>query len=603
MTSSTASFRLYDGVKSGAASRGTWLSLAGRSIAYGELCQAVDRVGGLLAAHGVRLGDRVVMAMADDGDCAILFTALVCHGVTVVQIDPDAKDSRAAALLARAKPALAILDPDLRAAWLGEAETAWPVVDIPAVARQRSRGLNALLGGGKTRSGLETLLEGQPATPPPAQIPPDTLAYILFTSGTTGESKGVSISHEALFSHLASLCRVYGLTPASRILNILMLSHADGMIQGPLLAFAAGASVHRPASFEIGGIERLLDSIFQLRITHMICVPTMLSLMVRFGGERRDAFQGGDFRYLVSCGAALEADLWRRAQDSFGVEIVNGYGLTETVAGGVFAGGVGGAGTPGSIGQPVDCELRIVDDAGAPAAEGELLIRGSLLTSGYFEDPERTRLALVDGWLHTGDIARRDAAGDYWISGRKKSIIIRGGLNIHPEEIGEALNRHPAVREAVAFGEPDPDWGETVTAVVAAGGATTPEDLQAFCRDHLEARKVPGRIVLVAALPKGRSGKVALDEARALAAKATSSRPAGDIEVDRGVLAAAAGIFGVDISHLSLATTPDSVVGWDSLAHLNLVFAVEEAFGIQLSPREIMGLDSLGVLADVVRSR
>ena len=600
MNHTSISSDLYRAAADQEASSRLWMSVFGRSITYGQLCKTIRQVGGLLARQGIRLGDRVVMSLANDGDAALLFVALVSHGVTVVQLDPETPAARAIALIRRARPALAMLDSGLCAAWSDDQRDC-PVLDVVAPQQTRSRGFSALLGAPRVASALENLLQHEAPTEPPSSIPAETLAYILFTSGTTGASKGVCISHRALFSHLASLRTVYRLDRNSRILNTLMLSHADGSIQGPLLAFACGASLHRPLRFEIGAIERLLDSVYQLRITHMIVVPTMMALFVRLGGARRDAFQGGDFRSLISCGGALEPALWTAMQQAFSVAIINGYGLTETVAGGVFSGEGLSANQPGSIGRPVDCDLRIVDDDGHDAAEGELLIRGDLLMSGYFDDPERTSEALIDGWLHTGDIARQDEAGDYWICGRKKSVIIRGGLNIHPEEIAEVLNQHPAVRDAIAFGAPDPDWGETVTAMVAADASVSPEQLMIFCRERLEARKVPSRIVVTTELPTGRSGKVMIDEARALAA--TSGTTAGTVDIDALVLKTAAEMFGVEASRLSLATTPQSVVGWDSLAHLNLVFAIEEAFDIKLTPREIMGLDSLGMIAEIVRSR
>ena len=606
MIAPNAAFALYSQAKTPSQNRRPWMKTAGRTISYGELADQIERIGGLLAAHGVAAGDRVVIALNDDVDASLGLLGLICHGVTCVQIDAATRDVRAAALVRRARPALVILDEALRDAWPLE-PGGGQIIVAPARTAAKSSGLASLLGGRAERGGLEALIRDTTPIPPPATLDPETLAYILFTSGTTSESKGVCISHRALFAHLATLSRVYGMNGDSQILNTLILSHADGSIQGPVLAFANSACVHRPLTFEISAIERLLDAVFQLRITHMVAAPTMMSLIVRIASAQADAFQGGDFRLLISCGAQLEAALWDQMQATFGVSIVNVYGLTETVAGGVFAGAGQGSGQIGPIGAPVDCELRIIDEAGRLVKEGEageLMIRGELLMSGYFDDPAGTASALKDGWLHTGDIARRDAAGDYWICGRKKSVIIRGSLNIHPEEIVEVLNRHPLVTGAVAFGEPDPEWGETVTAVVAAGAGVSPDDLYEYCRQHLEARKVPTKIVVTAELPKGRSGKVIIEEARALAVNPPQhevSAAGGGIEEQ--VLAAAAQTFGVPVRQLTMASAPKTVVGWDSLAHLNLVFAIEKAFQIRLSPREIMGLDSLGKIAGLVRSR
>jgi long-chain acyl-CoA synthetase len=537
----------------------------------------------------------VVIATEDDCEAALLFTALVCNGMTVVQLDPNIHALRARALAAKAEPSLVIADAGLLKAW-GFADLGWPALELARPAPRQ--GPFGGLMRQKPAEGLAVVLDGLEPVDPPRDIPPETLAYILFTSGTTLEPKGVCISHRALFSHLHTLSGVYGYSSESQILNTLMLSHADGMIQGPMISFYNAAHLHRPLKFEITSLDRLLDSVFQLRITHMIAVPTMLSLMARFGADAEDAFKGGDFRLLVACGAALEADLWEAFERKFQVSILNVYGLTETVVGGVFAGKLVGVEGYGSIGRPIDCELRLVDESGADAAQdepGELLMRGDLLMSGYFGDEAQSAEALREGWLHTGDVARRDAEGRYWICGRKKNIVIRGGLNIHPEEISEALNRHPAVTDAVAFGAPDPEWGEKLLAIVVSETANEAE-LRRHCAEVLEPRKAPSRILVVDALPKGRSGKVVIAEARALfdQSDAGAKAGAGAGDVTARLLSVAARTFKLDPQQLRLASTPDEVVGWDSLAHLDFVTALEEEFAMRLKPRQIMALTSIG---------
>ena len=406
-----------------------------------------------------------------------------------------------------------------------------------------------------------------------------------------------------------------GIGPQSAILNTLMLSHADGMIQGPVMAFHAQATLHRPLAFAINTIEQLLDSVYQLRITHMIAVPTMLALIVRLSRNQDDAFKGGDFQLMISCGAALEAALWEAVEAKFGINLINLYGLTETVAGGVFAGATLGTRVPGSIGRPVDCELRIIDAEGQDVpqgGEGELLIRGDLLMSGYFGDEALTREAIeADGWFHTGDIATLSSDGIYTICGRKKNIVIRGGLNIQPEEVAEVLALHPAVREALAFGLPDADWGERLVALVAADGVSEDELLR-FCGEKIEPRKVPSRIVIAAELPKGRSGKIIIDAARALfeaaCAGAGSSQPvaqpdAASADAGERLLAIAASSFRADRARLTLASVPDDVMGWDSLAHMEFIIAIEQAFGVSLTPREVISIDSLAKALALVAPR
>lgn len=577
-----------------------WLVTNKRSISYGELKIRIGQVAALLKQRQIGQGERVVIAGQDDAEIAQLFIALVCCGVTVVNLDPDTGPERAQALITKTAPALMLVDRDLLARW------SLPLTEhvlemVPGA--EGGKLLGRLLGKAAPREGLHGILAALEPVEPPEQISEETLAYILFTSGTTSQPKGVSISHRALFSHLATLSRRYGYEPGSRILNTLMLSHADGMIQGPVIAFFNQATVLRPLKFEVTTIEPLLDAIYQLRITHMIAVPTMLALILRLGLDQVDAFQGGDFRLLVSCGAQLEKALWESFESTFRVPLINVYGLTETVVGGVFSGPAGESHQPGSIGLPEDCELRLIDAQGDTVAEGELLMRGRLLMSGYFGEPGMTAEVLREGWFHTGDIARRDEAGRYWIMGRAKNIIIRGGYNIHPEEITEVLQRHPGVREAVTLGMADAVWGETVAALVAAGEGASTDELLAFCALHMEPRKVPTRLLVVPALPRGRSGKVLLEEARALlqqggGCQATLTVSSADVE--QRILRVAAKCLNANLATLSLASTPQDIPGWDSLAHMELVCALEQEFGVQLSARDIMALDRLDKVLGLV---
>ena len=573
-----------------------WLVTERRTVHFAELRARIEAVTGMLRQFDIGTGERVVISSSDDAETSLLFAALVCNGVVVVNLDPDTTEERAQSMIRRADPRLLLLDRAIAEKW-SASTSPWKLVEIVEPVSQPGKMFGKFLRKPASIEGLQALLATvQPQ--PPAQIDGETLAYILFTSGTTDQPKGVCISHRALFAHLATLSRRLGYDASSRIFNHLILSHADGMIQGPIMGFYSLCSVYRPLRFDVTRIEPLLDAIYQLRITHMVVVPTMLSLIMRLGLEQRDAFQGGDFRLLVSCAAQLEKSLWEEFQAVFGVSIANVYGLTETVTGGLFAGPDAETGIPGSIGKPVDCDARIVDGDGIEVAAGEtgeLLLHGEMLMSGYFGDTELSATVLRDGWLHTGDIARKDAAGLYWIIGRLKNIVIRGGFNMSPEEVTEVLQCHPGVREAVAFGVPDPVWGETMAALVVADAHVDEQQLRSYCEGRLEACKVPGRIGVVDALPHGRSGKVVLEAARRMldgALSATGKRSSVSDAAER-LLRVAATSFKTTPEKLGLHSTPDDVPGWDSLAHMELVNALEREFNIQFSARDIMAFDRL----------
>lgn len=595
----------WQALSDAAASNARWIKGRDRSVSYASLREWTRRVAGFARSGGLATGDRVVLSTTDDEEAALFFAALVLTGLTAVTIDPDAGHDRAAALMSQADPALILVDSDLVERWkLAGSEKLFPIG-----GQMRSKGLLGQLRRSSS-DGFLGLIEQCEPLDPPAEIPPETLAYILFTSGTTNQPKGVCISHRALFGHLATLSRIYELDSGSVILNTLMLSHADGMIQGPMLTLVNRALLLRPMKFEVGSIPDLLDTVYRARVTHMIAVPTMLSLILKLTSADEDAFRGGDFKLLVSCGAALESWLWESFERQLGASILNVYGLTETVAGGIFAGAVVGAREPGAIGIPIDCEARIVDEEKEDVrdgTQGELWMRGDLVMSGYFNAPDLTREVLdSDGWLHTGDIAVRDANGLLAISGRKKNIVIRGGYNIHPEEVAEALAQHPAVQDAVAFGLPDEDWGERLVAVVGSASATEKELIR-FAAGRLEPRKVPSRILVVEQVPKARSGKAALPEVRALFAatedEAKGGRRAIDETVQQRLLAVAERCFRADRSALTLSSSPHDLLGWDSMAHMEFVIGLEDEFQVKLSPREVMSIDRLDKALALVARR
>jgi long-chain acyl-CoA synthetase len=573
-----------------------WLESEGAIVSFGQLRRSIEALGGLLATLQIRPGQRVLVATRNDAQAAQLFVALICHGVTAVNLDPEAGAERARGILRKASPSLILADREVIDRWQLAGDGA-RIIEIAPPARKKAL-FSFSAAKASPGENLTTLLDAAAPQPPPASVDPETIAYIMFTSGTTNDPKGVCISHRALFAHLSTLSRRFGYGPGSRIMNTLMLAHADGMIQGPVMAFHDRIPVHRPVRFEIGTLDRWLDAVYRLRITHLVTVPTVLALMHRLGSDQHDTFQGGDFKLLISCGAHLEAALCENIERTFRVPIVNVYGLTETVVGGVFSGPDEKTRMPGSIGMPEDCELRILGPEGTPVAagrDGELGIRGDLLMSGYFEAPEATAQVLSEGWLKTGDMARCDAHGRYWITGRIKNIIIRGGYNIHPEEVTEALQRHPGIREAVTFGVPDPIWGETVACLVVADASVSEQSVNDHCKTHLEPRKLPSRLAFVDALPRGLSGKVQIERARELLARgpAPAAVASPDGATAERLLRVAAACFKVAVGELALTDAPRDVAGWDSLSHLEFISAMEAEFGVKLSTQEILSIDRL----------
>jgi long-chain acyl-CoA synthetase len=226
-----------------------------------------------------------------------------------------------------------------------------------------------------------------------------------------------------------------------------------------------------------------------------------------------DPAKAATLRVCVSGGAAMPAEILRGFEERFGCVILEGYGLSETSPV-VSFNHPGRIRKPGSIGTPFEgVEMRLIDDdfRTVPAGEiGEIAVRGHNVMKGYWNKPEETAEAIRDGWFRTGDLARVDEDGYYFIVDRKKDVIIQGGYNVYPREVEEVLHEHPAVAEAAVIGIPHPELGEVVGAAVALkpGASTTTGELRAFARDRLAAYKYPRHVWLVAELPKGPTGKI-----------------------------------------------------------------------------------------------
>lgn len=588
-----------------ALSRKPFITTSMNRISYGEVTVIIRKLASLYRSWGLVPGDRLVFSTKDDIHASILFLSLLCNGITAVFLDPETKPLRANHLLEVSRPKAVILDSDLQDSWdVSGVET------VLGIDIKRRAGILRRLFATETVAADATypLVLGRfEAGELPAQIDPESDAYILFTSGTTNAPKGVRISHRALCAHLGTLGKVYGYTSEARILNILLLSHADGIIQGPVVTFFTTAELFTPFRFAISKITDLLDAVYHHRISHFICVPTMLALILRFAAEEKDAFATDSFRLIGSCGAQLEPELWQGFETNFGVRIINVYGLTETVVGGIFAGPDAESHVLGSIGKPVDCEARIVDENGLDVflgEAGELWLRGDNIMSGYFDAPAATAEVFSGEWFKTGDIARCDCGGIYRIIGRKKEIIISGGVNIHPEEITEVLNKHPQITEAVTFGLSDQDWGEkVVSAVVVRDQSVSEEELIRFCRANLEEVKVPDTIAILESLPRGRSGKVEIKVLKERFLHSEKVVADASQHLEERIVGLAAQCFKVSPESLSIGNTVDTTTGWDSLSHLELIVTLEEAFSLQFAPADIMQMDSLEAVVSTVRKR
>jgi amino acid adenylation domain-containing protein len=355
---------------------------------------------------------------------------------------------------------------------------------------------------------FETAADGSAPLHPAA----GDVALLMYSSGSTGKPKAAIHTHSSLLGHGRNSIEAHQLSSTDRSLLVLPLYHINAECVTLIPTLLSGGSVAIAHRFDV---SRFWDWIDALHITWSALVPTILSELVEWDDPGKDQRQAafGRIRFLRSSSAPLSPSLHRRFVEKFNLPLLQAMGSTE--GGNVFSNPVPpGKNKIGSPGLPWGFEARIIDRQGTdvPSGEaGEVLIRGDGLMKGYYKDPEGTAAVMdSDGWLHTGDLARRDEDGYFFIVGRSKELIIKGGVNIAPRQIDEVLESHPAVLEAAAVGAPDRYFGEDAVAfVVLRPGATADEkELLAFCETRLGHFKTPSRVHFLKELPKGPSGKV-----------------------------------------------------------------------------------------------
>lgn len=579
----------------------------GQGPTYGELREKVGQARGLLRRLGVERGNRVAIASGDDLAVALIYAACLTSGVTSVVLDPQASPSEITLLVGRARPKAVFADREILAAAgaLARATSAALVAVAPAERKRNAFGLLLRRGGGDAAPAFPALLDGEAPAEATAPSSADDCALILFTSGTTSQPKGVQLSFKNLSAQMATFQRQYGFDAESVIVNHLPLHHSDGLNQGPLLAFVTGATLVRPGAVTMQTLGTLMDAVYRERATHLVTVPTVLAMMLRLPADYDDSFSQPAFRFVASTAGPLAEEVWRQVEARFRTLVVNSYGLTETAIEALYCGPGADTRLVGTIGKPVDCEARIVDEAGeevAPGEPGELWLRGDNVMLGYLDQPEATAAVLQGGWLRTGDLATCDPEGFYRIVGRKKSLIVRGGINIYPEDVTAALLSCPDVLQAATVGVPDELLGEQVVACVVprTAGSDPAQGAMERCRAVLAPEKLPNRIVVLEALPFGPSGKVELQALRALVQDAAANPSAEGGSLADRVLDLAASVFQARREELSPASGDEEVAGWDSLNYLEFVLALERRFAFKMTPREVMGIRRLGDAIAVV---
>ncbi|WP_413300443.1 long-chain fatty acid--CoA ligase [Bacillus sp. 1P10SD] len=331
-------------------------------------------------------------------------------------------------------------------------------------------------------------------------------AVILYTSGTTGNPKGVLLTHKNLFSNAENSAK-HNETERGTTLGVLPLAHVYGLTVSNV-CYLTGSSIVVFSSFDIKEVFKAIE-IYKIRT--FSAVPAMIHAMLSFPGA--DQYDTSSLESVGSGSAPLPVALLHAFEQRFGAKVYEGYGLSEA-APVVTAHRKGIEIKPGSVGIPIPgVEVKVVNEEGKelPTGEvGELIVRGDNVTPGYYQNIVESSRVLKEGWLYTGDMARIDDEGYVYIVDRKKDLIIRGGFNVYPRDVEEILNAHEQVFEAAVVGVPDERMGEEMVACVVKkpDSEVTEEELIRYCQDHLAKNKTPRRIVFLEALPRNGVGKI-----------------------------------------------------------------------------------------------
>jgi long-chain acyl-CoA synthetase len=599
MTQRLSSRVLYGIAQRQAAARATFIDWADDRYSYRSLVDDIQTWCGLLDAREVGPGRSVLILTCDDRVAIGAFVAAMLDGAIPTILAADAPLTRVQAIAELTHAKLVVADQSSPAGqdWL----TSERLIAVPTA---RSNG--GLFARTRAANPLRDLARNATPRPPRCEAKPDDLAYIVFTSGTTSAPKGVMITHRNLFTHLETLMRVFGHDETSAIFDGLALAHVDGLVQGPLQVLANGARLVRPPPFTPQTLDRYLNLVRAKGATHFIGVPTIYRFIDRYG-LHDDYFEAEEFVGLVSSASKLDEALWRRLEQRFGKPVYNMYGLTETVTGGLYAGPGRELGGFGSIGKPIDMEVRLMRADGGPAApgeEGEMWLRGDNVSPGYFANATATAEKYADGWFKTGDLAICRADGAYEIRGRVATAIVCGGLTINSDELNEALLAHPAVAEATTVGLPDDNFGEIAVSAVVLDKHADELELTEHCGRLLEPRKVPKRIIALPSIPRGDAGKPQIGPLRELLAARIRERVNGSVagaDLADTILQVASQTFRVPLAELSLDSSPETVKRWDSFGHVSLILNVEQSLQKRIATADALGIDTLRQLVDVVR--
>ncbi|MGW7048923.1 long-chain-fatty-acid--CoA ligase [Streptomyces avermitilis] len=481
-------------------------------LTYAELDAAACRVANLLRSRGIAPGDKIALSAPNLIWFPVVYFGILKAGAVVVPLN---------VLLKSREIAYHLADSDARAYFCFEGNADLPLGNEGWSAVEDTPGcehfflMTTVPAKDSPIAGAETLtaaLNDQSDVCVTAATGPDDTAVILYTSGTTGQPKGAELTHANVILNVLACHKAIGEVEHDVHLIALPLFHSFGQVVQMNVGLATGATLVLLPRFDARSALKLME---RHGVTIFAGVPTMYWALLEADVRDVDMPQiVRNLRLAGSAGAALPVEIHRRFAERFGITILEGYGLSETSPMATFV-PVGEETRPGSIGCPVwgvDMELVAEDWTPVRGADaiGEIVVRGHNVMKGYYNRPEETAEVMRDGWFRTGDLARRDTDGWYYIVDRAKDMIIRGGFNVYPREVEETLHTHPAVSTAAVIGVPHERHGEEIKAcvILAPGTTLSAEELIDWSRQQMAGHKYPRLVEFFHTLPMNATGKV-----------------------------------------------------------------------------------------------
>lgn len=482
----------------------------GQETTYAELDGAITKFASGLEKLGVKQGDHIALLLGNSPHFVISLYGALRLGATVIPINPIYTADEIGYILNNGDVKL-VVALDMAIPLAEKVHAFLPKVENFIFCETSENGITKHVNENltllpKMKSFTEVVASGNISFKGP-ELNDEDVAIILYTSGTTGKPKGAMLTHKNLFSNASDVGDYLQMNDQDRVITTLPMFHVfclTVVLNAPLLRGATLLIAPRFSPKEIFELTK------EYKATVFAGVPTMYNFLYQFPEGNSEDLKS--LRLCISGGASLPVALLNNFENKFSVRISEGYGLSEASPVTCFN-PLDRPRKAGSIGTSIlHVENKIVNELGeeVPVGNvGELIVRGPNVMKGYYKMPEETSAAIRDGWLHTGDLARVDEDGYFYIVDRKKDMIIVGGYNVYPREVEEVLYNHPDIVEAAVLGVPDLNLGEAVKCfVVSKNPSLTEEQLLDYCRDHLAKYKVPTSIDFLEELPKNTTGKI-----------------------------------------------------------------------------------------------